>query len=73
MVLVLAICSLQVSNFVWFWWVFHASLRMPEVYKKHSKAMLGFGGQLVSEMKGNALQMKEKVKQWQRARAEAKR
>lgn len=41
-VIILAICFLQCTNYIWFAWILHTNLRMPTTMKSVNKAFLGF-------------------------------
>jgi hypothetical protein len=67
-VITLAICFLQVTNYIWFAWMMHANLRMPTTMKSINKAFLGFTSDFVKEATMHASAAKAKAQEWRDAR-----
>lgn len=67
-VLTLAICFLQCTNYIWFAWIMHARMRMPVTMKSINSAFLGFTNQFASEVVVNAAKAKAKAQEWRDAR-----
>jgi hypothetical protein len=63
MLLVLSICVLQATNFIWLWWIVHTHLRMPPLLKKHTAAFAGFTDKLTKTLESKLDRLRRKPPQ----------